>query len=476
LEKKTSMFKQLSPKHKLKNHGRVMLLFFIALCSTGYADINSDMANFFKELGYEGNSTPPSSYQGQAAGYYSGGGVAMRGRVRNIQLMHVDLPSVQAGCGGINIFTGGLSFIKAEALVDFLRSIMNNAVGYAMNLALETMTPQIAHTLKWAQNVAQEINASNMNSCEMAEGLVGGLWPRSKIADEQICKKSGGIKKNGFQDWAEARHKCGESEIDRKKAMDNAENDSEYKNAMLRNKNLIWDAIKNKSFLAHDNDLRQLFMSISGTVVFDQGSKVHIFTPLAKDKTLLKAMLTGGAAEAYICTEKDKCLNVHKGNINISDKDALYNKVKKTIYDIRDTLRDKEKDAQGLSDASKNFLEMTRVPVLEFIKVHLTAGDLIAATSIADYSEAIAKTILKEYINEALDTVEYSLAGTNYPPDTTKYLVEQIQQSRLYIDNIKTEARNDIHELMNHIEHSKQAERETASKISGQMKNLMGGG
>ncbi len=453
-----------------------MLLFFIALCSTGYADINSDMANFFKELGYEGNSTPPSSYQGQAAGYYSGGSMVMRTRVRNIELMHIDLPSIRAGCGGIDIFMGGISFIKAEQLITFLRAVMNNAVGYAMNLALETMTPQIAHTLKWAQNVVQQINSTSMNSCEMAQGLVDGVWGKIKSSDEHVCRKAGGIKKNGYEDWSEARQRCGASDVDYNNVMEKAKNDPDFKNATLRNKNIIWEAIKDKSFLVHDGDLRQFFMSISGTLVFDQDSAVHIFTPLAKDKTLLKALLMGGSAEAYSCDETGQCLGVRKGSISISKSSALYNKVEKVIYDIRDTLRDKEKDAQGLSSASMSFLQMTRVPVLEFIKVYLNAGDLIAATSIADYSEAIAKTILKEYINEALDTVEHSLAGTNYPPDTTKYLVEQIQQSRLYIDNIKTESRNDIHELMNHIEHSKQAERETASKVAGQMKNLMGGG
>jgi len=450
---------------------------FIALCTASYADINSDMTDFFSSLGYDNqNITEASSYQGQAAGYYSGGSMVMRGRVRNIQLMNIDLPSIKAGCGGIDIFLGSFSFIKASAFVDFLRSVMNNAAGYSMKLALETMTPQIAHTLAWAQEVVQKINATNMNSCEVAEGLVDGMFPKAKKADEQVCKNYGGVKTQMFEDYAGARQRCGQSPGDYQAAMNAAENDPDFKDAVLRNKNIVWEEIKKKSFLASDSDLRKLFMSISGTIVFDQDTKVHIYPPLAKDKGLLKAILSGGTAKAYTCTDIDKCITVGTGDINIPEANALYKKVEKVIQDICDTLSDKEKDKNGLSAPSKNFLQMTRVPVLEFIKVHLTAGDVIAATSIADYSEAIAKTMLKEYLNEALDTVEHSLAGTKYPPDTTKYLVEQIQQSRNYIDNIKTESRNDIHELMNHIEHSKQAERETASKVTGQMKNLMGGG
>jgi conjugative transfer pilus assembly protein TraH len=463
------------PSLKIKFKRKIAAIFLLVAFTNSFADIDSDLNTFFSKLGYDSNYTSPSAYEGQAAGYYSGGGVVMRSRVRNIELMHIDLPSIRAGCGGIDLFLGGFSFINADKMIEFLRSIMNNATGYAMNLALETMAPQIAHTLKWAQKVAQDINSMNMNSCEMAEGLVGGMWPRAQAAKNLVCKNSGGAKKNIFSDWAEARYKCGKGEQGYEDSMKKAEEDPEYKKSILRNKNLIWKALENKKFLMADGDLRELFMSISGTMVFDQDSKAHIFAPLAKDKDILKAMLIGGSANSYLCDSKIDCLNPTIGTIKISDKNALYNKVRQAIYDIYDTLRDKNKDKDGLSPQSKGFLEMTRLPILEFIKVHLTSGDAIAATSIADYSEAIAKTILKEYLTEALDITEHSLSGTDYPSETNKQLIDQMHQARIYIDSIRSDSRKDIQELMIHIENTKGAERETASKVSGQLKNILGG-
>lgn len=457
---------------RIKHQFFIILL--VVICANCFAEVSEDLTYFFNKLGYDSNVTTASVYEGQAAGYYSGGGVVMRNRVRNIELVHIDLPSVRAGCGGIDLFLGGFSFIKAEALVTFLRQIMNNAIGYAMNLALETMTPQIAHTLKWAQKVVQDINSMNMNSCEMASSLVGGAWPKTQAANNLVCKNAGGVKKNMFSDWAEARQGCGQGTPDSEKVMRDAAKDPDYKKSILKNKNLIWEALQNKKFIT-DNDLRELFMSISGTIVYDEEGKLKIFSPLAKDKNILKSILVGGDAEAYRCDDQIDCLKLHLGKFSITKEHALYNKVYQAIYDIYDTLRDKGKDAEGLSSKSKSFLTMTKLPILEFIKVHLTSGDAVTATSLVDYSEAIAKSILKEYLTETLDVVEHSLSGTDYPLDTNKQLLDQIHQSRIYIDSIKTDSRKDIQELMNHIENTKSAERETASRVSGQLRNIIGG-
>src|SRR3990170_5400943 len=47
------------------------------------ADVSGDLSEFFTTLGYDNNVTPGTAYQGQAAGYYSGGSVFLRDRVKN---------------------------------------------------------------------------------------------------------------------------------------------------------------------------------------------------------------------------------------------------------------------------------------------------------------------------------------------------------------------------------------------------------
>ncbi len=448
-----------------------IFLFILILAITQYvlADVSSDLSNFFTSLSYDSNVTPGTVYQGQAAGYYSGGNVFLRDRVKNIQLIHIDPPTIRNGCGGIDLFGGGFSFVDAKAITEFFQKIMSNAGGYMFNLALETAVPELAHAMQYIQNMAQEINANNFNSCEMAENLIGGMWPRTKATQQHICKDLGNHS-GKFADWAQARQKCSEDGKYNETMAEAAEN-SEYKKSVILNKNLIWDALANSSYI---KDLKEFFMSLSGTIVYgNKAGKINIYMPLAKDRRVLKALLEGGEAKIYICDEESKCLNPRLTTIKIDEKKALYTKVKTTINEIVTAVAN---DNGPLDERLKSFLEKTKLPLLKFITTHLMADQASMAMSIASYSEAISKSLLMQYMHEALQTVEHSLSGTNYAPEIHKQLVDQIHEALVYVEKIKTESHNDIQELMKFIESSKTTEQEITSKVTGQLKHRLGAG
>src|SRR4051812_8521066 len=76
-----------------------------------FAGINEDLMAFFKSAGMASNVTTPGAYQDQTAGFYTGGSIAARNAVRNVQLATVQMPGVRAGCGGIDLWMGGFSHI-----------------------------------------------------------------------------------------------------------------------------------------------------------------------------------------------------------------------------------------------------------------------------------------------------------------------------------------------------------------------------
>src|SRR5438309_755089 len=91
----------------------------LSLCFINtHASINSDLTNFFNGMGFSNNETAPNAYQSQEAGYYSGGSLFARDSVRDVQIVQIDLPSFRSGCGGIDLFTGGFSFVNSQQLVD----------------------------------------------------------------------------------------------------------------------------------------------------------------------------------------------------------------------------------------------------------------------------------------------------------------------------------------------------------------------
>ncbi|CAL7962372.1 conjugative transfer pilus assembly protein TraH [Gammaproteobacteria bacterium] len=433
-----------------------------------FADVSGDLGNFFTSLGYDNNVTPETAYQGQAAGYYSGGSVFLRDRVKNIQVIYLDPPTLRNGCGGIDLFGGGFSFVNAQELTEFFQKIMSNAGGYAFNLALETAVPEIAHGMQYIQKLAQEINANNFNSCEMAETLIGGMWPRTKATQQHICKDLGNYS-GKFSDWAQARQRCSmDKEYNETMAKTDEAVHKQYKKAVMVNKNLIWDALAASSYIG---ELKEFFMSLSGTIVYGSNDKIKIYSPLAKDRRVLKALLEGGEAEIYKCDEEKQCLNPKLTAIKIDKEKALYTKVNITINEIVTAVAS---DNGPLDERLKNFLEMTKFPLLKFVTTNLMANQAAMAMSIANYSEAIAKNLLMQYMHEALQAVENSLASTDYGQEVHKQLIDQIHHAAIYVEKIKTESHQDIQELMKFVESSKATEREVTSKVIGQLKHRLG--
>ena len=64
----------------------------------------------FNDLGALGNVTSPGAFRGQAMNLYTGGGLMMRAPGRNYPLVNAQLPSLRAGCGGIDLFGGCLLY------------------------------------------------------------------------------------------------------------------------------------------------------------------------------------------------------------------------------------------------------------------------------------------------------------------------------------------------------------------------------
>ena len=463
----------MSSYRLIKNYCHVLLFaqgLMVATLTNAYGNsgISKDLNTFFDNLGYDKNVTQPSSYQSQAAGYYSGGSIVLRNRVNNIQLMQLDLPDVRAGCGGIDLHTGGFSFVSGEALKKFFNKNNNCASGYMFSLALETVVPEIAKTMHDIQKIAQDINASNLNSCEMTENMIGGMMPKMAALQRHVCAGAGNGKPNVFSDWAQARQKCRSLEGN-DQGMNHASSDANYKDQVILNKNLIWHSLDKITFLS-SKDLREFFMSLSGTIVFDASGKAKIYPPLAKDQNMLKALLEGGKANIYQCDTADYCINPKIAELEISKTNALYYRINDSINQIATALIT---DQEKLSPKLQGFLALTKLPILKFITAHLMSGNAAMALSITNYSESIAKSLLMQYLHEALQVAEKSLSGTDYAPDVHKQLIEQIRQALIYVENIKVQSHHDIQELMTFVTNAKQTEQETMTKVTGQLKSSM---
>ncbi len=438
------------------------------------ADVNSDLGNFFNNLGFANNTTAPNAYLGQEAGYYTGGSLFARDSVREVQIANVTLPSYRSGCGGIDLYTGGFSFINSQNLVSSMKNILNNTAGYAFNLALESATPEIANAMKYMNTLASDVNRMNINSCETAAGLVGSVWPKTHEAQQQVCqdiRASQGI----VADYAQARMDCSTGG-QMNATLNNAP--QAYQGLVFNNGNIAWKALLQNSFLQNDIQLAEFFMSLSGTVIINNPGnsdtstqQYQVLPTLASDQSLLKALLHGDTAKIYVCddTTPDGCLNPQIQSITISKGDALETQVANLLNDMVNKIY----ADQPLTPEEIGLLNATRLPVYKMLNVQAAfAGDK-SVLDIQDYADVIATDILFQYLDESLSVVKTASSNLQYPDAVMSPFMKGIDSARNDVREAEKSAYAQVNMAAQLIAQTQSLEHMLAGSLSAQLNSSL---
>ena len=453
----------------------VIFSLFSFVTVTAFASVNSDLNNFFNDLGFSDNTTAPNAYAGQEAGYYSGGSLFARDSVRDVQIAQVQLPGFRSGCGGIDLFTGGFSFINSQQLVNLMENIINNSMGYAFNLALESTTPEIANVMKYINTIANTINNANINSCETAAGLVGTVWPKTHEAQQQVCEDIGNTK-GLFTDWAAARQQCSTGG-DMTQTLNKAQNDPNYQSMLLTSGNIAWKALQKNSFLSSDPELAELLMSLSGTLILQGGSsddashQFKVLASLSSDNQLLKALLHGGTAKVYVCdsTNAEGCLNPTIQTLNISPDSGLQTQVSKLLQDMTNKIL----TDTALTQAEMGLLQTTRIPLYKMLNVESAFIGDKKVLDIVSFADVIATDILFQYLDENLSVVHTSVNSLQYPESIMEPFEQGISQARAGVLSAQRNATSQISLAAQLINQTQTIEQMLAGELSSQMSNTL---
>lgn len=357
----------------------------------------------FRMTGSETNvSQGDLLYKSQAAGYYSGGGgMVVRSPIRSTRFASAHLPEIHSGCGGIDIYTGGFSFISEQQVVDALQAIAANAAGYAFMLGIESVSPQMSNTLRQMQSWANTINGIGINSCETAARLVGSVWPANEMASEHICRTVG-TSNAIFQDHINARHGCFGT------ASSQSLNDQINEvDPMGKEYNIAWMALNSLPFFKNQNqEMAEFFMTLVGTVIVKKGENggnvPTSYFSKAEDPDFLQRIIEGGKITKYKCDERDKCLNLVEEEVEYTQETAWVSRIRNTLQ----SMQEKAITDQPLDSSEKGLLATTRLPLYRAVNV-LAAyrrGQSCAA-DINNIADIVAWDVLSQVINEALEAV-----------------------------------------------------------------------
>lgn len=432
---------------------KYILSLFLAITSFGViADTESNLTDYFNGLGFNTKVNNPTSYKGQSAYYFSGGEISLKSHISNIQPMQVTLPSMSAGCGGIDMLGGGLSFIDSDKLKQFANDIAHNIAGLSADLAIQTLTPQFHGVMTKFQDWAQKINGFNMNSCDTARAGIDAIksWASSGDSNKAQCEQK--IVDSNSGSWADAKSKCNSDPVS---VLLGAKDDEDKKDIILIDKNIAWDELQKISFLSSDQELSELFMSVTGTVVYDHdGNKTVFPSKLSEDGALVNALLDGGEYSVYKCDTRQSCLNPSVSTKTMQTAKSLKSRIKIKIESLVTSLQ----NDIALVDDQKSFLEITSLPVLRLMSSLLEEHEN-PSLYIQSYSEVIAVDIVQKYLSNITTVTNDILAKSISNPEDITKLQENVRRAQQYVSTVPLNSMQRLTQLNQLVKQRKEVEK-----------------
>lgn len=412
----------------------------LALTGPASANINSEMQSFFNELGAYGNVSGPQMLKGQTGTAFAGGSLYMRAPQRNYNLFSLAPPSVKAGCGGIDLFAGSFSFLNAEQLTALLQNLANNAIGVAFQLAIESISPELAGLLKWAQDQASKLNNFNLNSCQLATGLVTAAWPDQEVAQRYAAKSGLDPAYNFASDSWKSRWNLFTQPPSTTNAQTNTQINADARNKeRLADVNVVWQALNRINI--GDPEMKEMMMSLVGTVIIRRNktddSKPDIQFRGPPQKLTFKDFI-GDPASASTTIKVMKCPDYDCLNPGEASTAALSfakysrDKLQGIVAKIN------SRAPHTITADEYKFLQGTFVPVWKIV----TMGGGLSEPMVDSMSQLIAMDLAFSFFNEVSKELQKALYNNKSTDSTVaKENLEKMSQ-RL------AELRQEAHAMM----------------------------
>jgi conjugative transfer pilus assembly protein TraH len=341
-------------------------------------------------------TTSPNYFSGQQRGYYSGGSFNARWPNTTSYPVTVEMPRIKSGCGGIDVFTGGFSFMNTDYLVNKLQGILTGAAAVAFDLGLKTLCEQCSNTIKNFEALSDNLNSMQLDECAAAKELVG------VVMDD-----------NGFHSTEVMREKLGTSIKENKLSQGVSEMWDIVTREDEANNNVPQAGDVAQITSGCNGDIQSTFLS-GGSLLANVGSKMG----LPADYTDLIRGLVGdvnleGPANAYKVSYEAPCPQNNPddikgfagGNIYAKATNGMCSQITDTNRDLAQYVRDtlmtiagKIESKTTLSPAEQSFLQTNPLAALPILKTAVTMDMKDAAVAgLADITaNAYALQILSD--------------------------------------------------------------------------------
>lgn len=369
------------------------------------------MESVFDDL--NGNVTygGPAAVKTQTMNMYTGGNLTLAAPSRSYNLMSVQAPTVNAGCGGIDLHLGGFSFISKEQFVQTLRNIGSNALGYGFKIALQNICPTCDNVMTSLQNIADKANALNISSCQAAKGIVNAA--ANEVFNTQYDTKvmNWGLSDGIFSDATEAYRQVKNifNPAQRQAALEQVKQNNPDRKEDLPTGNITWQALSKVAGLSEVDKRR--FMGLVGTIVFSEDGKVNPYYP-TNDKVIEDLITKDGQVEIPYPSCQNDAIDCMSPNFNVTVSADSY---KRIVLEKMQTMQDMIINRQDYGTRKAellSFVNATDIPVYKIVALSASLGKNNGDAStlmMRKYSSLIAAKYAQAYIGTVANTVKKAL-------------------------------------------------------------------
>lgn len=159
----------------------------------------------------QSTTTSAGGYRNQQRGFYSAGGFSGRYRMNNDYLVTASPPRLNVGCGGVDLFLGGFTYLDPEYIVEKFQRIIQAAPAFAFDIAMSQYCSQCKDGMNTLTAITDMLNGIQMNDCQMARGLAQTTVEQLAAVATSTVGVGEGLQKNSQHFQAQVRSADGAS-------------------------------------------------------------------------------------------------------------------------------------------------------------------------------------------------------------------------------------------------------------------------
>lgn len=392
------------------------------------ANVGAGMQSWFNSMGGFTNATPPSSYQGQTMNGYSAGGFYQRVPQRSYQLAVMTPPSLNIGCGGIDLTAGSFSFINRSALTAMFQNI-GTSLSYSFLLAIKSSMPEMASLFQYLQDMANKVNALNVNSCQMATGIVNTVGAAISQAKTNGVDHVAGSASNSSTDSFSAWDATAAAKSAARTAVSNTDPTAK---SVISPGNVVWQALSHTNLSVLD---KSFIMSMTGTIIIRDadptGKSAHWDyiqpTGLTANDFIGYKNITNQQLSLFSCDTPTDCLNPTVAPVAAT---TFLQMVSTSIDNLKSNVIVRTQQSQS----DFYLVAASTLPVWKMISVSADVHPEL----VDNYKRLIAVDVAYSYLQSVLTTAHETLSNGQYgtlAPDAT----DALDKLGIGIDKFKAE-------------------------------------